>query len=100
MRKRFSRAIHVSLALLIVLALVVMPTPRSASAGAVGAVVDLVLLPSSQTVDIGDIFDITIEAQCNGQDVCGVATLKFNRSQKAALLVTSWYLTMIMYKAP
>lgn len=72
MRKRFSRAIHVSLALLIVLALVVMPTPRSASAGDVGAVVDLVLLPSSQTVDIGDIFDITIEARCNGQDIHGV----------------------------
>jgi len=72
MRKRFSRAIHVSLALLIVLALVVMPTPRSASAGDVGAVVDLVLLPSSQTVDIGEIFDITIEAQCNGQDIHGV----------------------------
>ena len=73
MRKRFSRAIHASLALLTIMALVAILTPRSASAGDVGAVADLVLLPSSQTVDIGDIFDVTIEAQCNGQDVTGVA---------------------------
>jgi len=39
----------------------------------VGPVVDLILLPSSQTVGIDDIFEVAIEAQCNGQDVTGIA---------------------------
>ena len=74
MRKVFGRLIQSLLPFIVVLALVVIPTPQSAMAGDVGVVVDLVLLPSSQTVDnIGDIFNITIEAQCNGQDVSGVA---------------------------
>jgi len=40
----------------------------------VGAVVDLVLLPSNQTADVGDVFDIIIQARCNGQDITGIAT--------------------------
>lgn len=48
-------------------------TSSAVIAGDIGAVVDLVLLPSSQTVAMGDIFNITIEAQCNGQDVHGVS---------------------------
>jgi len=54
------------------LALVVVSTPQLVRGGDVGAVVDLVLLPSSQTVDVDDIFYITIQAQCNGQDVSGI----------------------------
>jgi len=74
MGRRFSRATKALVVLVTVMALVVMPVPQVASAGDVRAVVDLVLLPSSQTVDnIGDIFDVSIEAQCNGQDVSGVA---------------------------
>jgi len=56
------------------LSLMGMLTPQpSLAAEDVGAVVDLVLLPSSQTVGIGDIFDVAIQAQCNGQDVTGIA---------------------------
>ena len=50
----------------------IIPQP-SMAAEDVGAVVDLVLLPSSQTVERGDIFEVTIQAQCNGQDVTGIA---------------------------
>ena len=36
-------------------------------------VIDLTLLPSVQTVKRGDVFEVAIEAQCNGQDVTGIA---------------------------
>jgi len=56
------------------LALMATAVPQpSMAAEDVGTVVDLVLLPSSQTVERGDIFDVTIQAQCNGQDVTGIA---------------------------
>lgn len=48
------------------------PQPSLAAEDA-GVVVDLVLLPSSQTVDVDDIFDVVIQAQCNGQDITGIA---------------------------
>jgi hypothetical protein len=48
------------------------PQP-SMAAEDVGAVIDLALLPSSQTVAVDEIFDVIIEAQCNGQDVTGIA---------------------------
>ena len=54
-------------------ALMATAVPQSAMAGDVGAVVDLALLPSSQTVERDDIFEVGIEAQCNGQDVTGIA---------------------------
>ena len=38
-----------------------------------GEVVDLLFMPSTQTVNVGDIFDITIEVQCDSQDVSGIA---------------------------
>jgi hypothetical protein len=53
--------------------LVIMQTASVAIAGDVGAVVDLVLLPADQTVEVGDVFDIIIKAQCNGQDVTGIS---------------------------
>jgi len=73
------RAKHVLLAVVTVLAMVAMSTPQSTMAGDVGVVVDLVLLPSSQIVDVDDIFDVTIQAQCNGQDVSTIAAfIDFN----------------------
>ena len=51
---------------------ILVPQPLLAAED-VGAVVDLILLPSSQTVERGDIFEVAIEAQCNGQDVTGIA---------------------------
>ena len=74
MRERLTRAIKVFLGVVTVLAIVAMSTPQPSMASEdVGAVVDLVLLPSSQTVERGDIFEVAIEAQCNGQDVTGIA---------------------------
>ena len=73
MRERFIRAKQTLLAVVAVLAMVAMSTPQLAMAGDVGAVVDLVLLPPSQTVDVDNIFNITIQAQCNGQDISTVA---------------------------
>ncbi len=56
------------------LALMATAVPQpSMAAEDVGAVVALVLLPPSQTVERGDIFEVAIEAQCNGQDVTGIA---------------------------
>lgn len=56
------------------LALMATAVPQpSMAAEDVGAVVDLVLLPPSQTVERGDIFEVAIEAQCNGQDITGIA---------------------------
>jgi len=66
----FLVSILVTAALALMAALVPQP---SMGAEDVGAVVDLVLLPSSQTVGIDDIFDVAIQAQCNGQDVTGIA---------------------------
>ena len=59
--------------LALALSLLAMPSPRLALAEDGEAVVDLVLLPSSQTVNIGDTFQVTIEAQCNVQDISGIA---------------------------
>ncbi len=73
MRERFTKYAQMLLTLVAVLALVTVSTPQLATAGDVGVVVDLVLLPSSQTVDVDDIFDITIQAQCNGQDISTIA---------------------------
>jgi hypothetical protein len=74
MRERFTRATKVLFALAIVLTLVAISIPQpSMAAEDLGAVVDLVLLPSSQTVAVHDIFDVVIEAQCNGQDIAGIA---------------------------
>jgi hypothetical protein len=74
MRERFTRATKALFALAIILALVAISTPQpSMAAEDVGAVVDLVLLPSSQTVDVDDVFDVVIQAQCNGQDITGIA---------------------------
>ena len=56
------------------LALMATAVPQpSLAAEDVGAFVDLVLLPSSETVDVDDVFDVVIQAQCNGQDITGIA---------------------------
>ena len=74
MTERFSRVTQVLLAAVTVLALIAVLIPQlSLAAEDVGAVVDLVLLPSSQTVDVDDVFDVVIQAQCNGQDITGIA---------------------------
>jgi hypothetical protein len=79
MRGRYNRLVQSLLGLLAVTALIVMPAPQPAEAGDVGAVVDLVLIPPSQTVATGETFDVTIQAQCNGQDVDEIsAVIKFN----------------------
>ena len=67
-----TRLMRAFCALSVALTLVTVPA-IPASAGDVGDVVDLVLLPPSQTVNEGDTFDITIQAQCNGQDVTGIS---------------------------
>jgi hypothetical protein len=61
------------LSLITIMALTTIPTTSVVIAGDVGAVVDLVLQPATQTVVVGNVFSITIEAQCNGQDVSGVS---------------------------
>ncbi|MCL0097952.1 cohesin domain-containing protein, partial [Dehalococcoidia bacterium] len=68
-----TRVVGTLLVLTMILALVVAPgrSPVTAEAGG-GAVVDLVLLPQTQTVNVGDEFDITIEARCHGQKIHGV----------------------------
>jgi hypothetical protein len=48
-------------------------TSSIAHAGDVGEVVDLFLLPETQTAELDDVFDITIEANCNNQDVTGIS---------------------------
>jgi len=70
---RFMRAIQVLLATVTVLVMVLMSTPELTMAEDLGAVVDLALLPSSQTVERDIIFEIAITAQCNGQDITGIA---------------------------
>jgi hypothetical protein len=60
----------VTAALALMAALVPQP---SLAAEEMGAVVELILIPSSQIVGIDDIFDVTIQAQCNGQDITGIA---------------------------
>jgi len=58
----------------VALSLMGMSTPQpSLAAEDAGVVVDLVLLPSSQTVAVGDVFDVIIEARCKGQDITGIA---------------------------
>jgi hypothetical protein len=61
------------LSLITVMALTTIPTASVVIAGDVGIVVDLVLQPATQTVVVGNVFSITIETQCNGQDVSGVS---------------------------
>jgi hypothetical protein len=80
MRERFSGVIQVLPAVVAVLALTALLVPQpSLAAEDVGTVVDLVLLPSSQTVDADDVFDVVIQAQCNGQDITGIAAfIDFN----------------------
>jgi hypothetical protein len=70
--------------------LVIMQTASVAIAGDVGAVVDFVLLPADQTVEVGDVFNITIEAQCNGQDVTGISVyLNFDPTYLEVQSITS-----------
>jgi hypothetical protein len=79
MKERIIKCAQVLLAVAATLAMAAMAIPQPAMAGDVGAVVDLVLLPSSQTADVDGILDITIQAQCNGQDVSGIdAFIDFN----------------------
>jgi hypothetical protein len=52
--------------------------------------VDLVLLPANQTVNAGDIFSVTIQAQCNGREVTGISvSLDFDKSRLAAQMINS-----------
>ncbi|MBT9165955.1 MAG: hypothetical protein DDT25_00618 [Chloroflexi bacterium] len=69
-----ARIVGALLALMMTLTLVMVPShSRVTAAPGVGVVVDLVLLPASQTVNVGDIFDVTIEARCHEQRIIGVA---------------------------
>jgi hypothetical protein len=73
-RERFIRSAGLLLTIVALLAVLAISIAQpSMAAEDVGAVVDLVLLPSNQTVAADDIFDVAIEAQCNGQDVTGIA---------------------------
>ncbi len=59
--------------LITIMVFTILPSTSVAIAGDVGIVIDLVLLPATQTVEVDDVFSINIEAQCNGQDVTGIS---------------------------
>jgi hypothetical protein len=72
MKKWLINLMNISLVFFTVMITMVVSIPQVKAAD-VGVVVDLVLLPPIQTAEMYDVFDITIEAQCNGQDVDGIS---------------------------
>ncbi len=67
------------------MAVILMPSLATAQ----GNVVDIVVLPSSQTVASGN-FDVTIQAECNGQEITGVsAFLDFDTTYLEVVSITA-----------
>ena len=72
MKRVILRLMNVFVALFMVGMLVTVSTPQPVMAET-GVVVDLVLLPASQTVVNGDTFTIAVEARCSEQEIGSIA---------------------------